>query len=72
MVLAGALVALALNVHTYGSSRTSNAGVYVTLPPGHWCGLEYRGTIGGFCVRAGDWCGLLLRGNPGGFCAYVS
>ncbi len=46
VTLAAASVLLGTHVHRYAGL---NAGVYIDLPAGHWCGIEYRGTPGGFC-----------------------
>lgn len=35
-----------MQVHRYSGT---NAGVFVDLSTGHWCGFEYRGTVGPFC-----------------------
>lgn len=37
---------IALHVHGYSAQ---NAGVFIDLPGGHWCGVEYRGSRGFFC-----------------------
>ena len=40
------LVFAATYVHRYSGL---NAGVFIELPGGHWCGIEYRGDPGPFC-----------------------
>ena len=41
-----ALLIILASVHTYSGV---NAGAYIDLPGGHWCGVEYQGNPGLFC-----------------------
>ena len=46
-LMAAASIALAAtHLHAYSGQ---NAGVFIDLPGAHWCGIEYRGTLGPFC-----------------------
>lgn len=46
MIFVAALALAAGHVHTYSGV---NAGAYIDMPGGHWCGIEYRGVPGPFC-----------------------